>query len=50
MTVDLQLSSKQASADMLPVATTGGGRPHTTFFRLIPEVRPPQRADKSCAG
>jgi hypothetical protein len=50
MPVDLQVSSKQANADMLPVTPTGGGRPHTTFFRLIPEIRLPQRADRSCAG
>jgi len=50
MTVDLQLSSNAGAPGVLPVADAGAGRPHTTFYRLIPEVRLPQRADRSASG
>ena len=51
MTVDLQLSSNASAPGDVPAGPDARtGRPHTTFYRLIPEARLPQRADRSAAG
>jgi hypothetical protein len=48
MPMSLQLPS--TAGDSTPEPRVAVGRPHTTFYRLIPQARLPQRADRSAAG